>query len=224
MVDTHLTRHLIFQWARLRNSHYFPFQFNACLNLSPFSFQQFLYIKYTPRLKKFISSKLNFKNTIYILIKDSFSTPYFPLHCWHYGNGRLTFQSWFFAIAHYLTFYVVNSYQSNKRVNQSFDFTGKNYIFSRSRRKNVSPDNFLEFVLPPVACGFNVHFMQKHRKWTARLPLSAGCFLIAQAGFFICYTTTVGLCRDVIILLKFHVPSRDFFLQSFAKFHCLRKC
>ena len=27
--------------------------------------------------------------------------------------------------------------------------------------------------------------MQKHRKWTSRLPLSTGCFLIAQAGFFL---------------------------------------
>ena len=72
--------------------------------------------------------------------------------------------------------------------------------------------------------GFNVHFMQKHRKWTARLPLSAGCFLIAQAGFFIWCTTTVGLYWGIIILLKFHVPSRDFFLQSFVTIHCLWKC
>ena len=49
-------------------------------------------------------------------------------------------------------------------------------------------------------------------------------FLIAQAGFFICCTTTVGLFWGITILLKFHVPSRDFFLQSFAKFHCLWKC
>ena len=41
----------------------------------------------------------------------------------------------------------------------------------------------MEFVLPPVAWRFQ-HFMQKHRKWTSRLPLSTGCFLIAQAGFF----------------------------------------
>ena len=49
-------------------------------------------------------------------------------------------------------------------------------------------------------------------------------FLVAQAGFFICCTTTVGLFWGITILLKFHVPSRDFFLQSFAKFHCLWKC
>ena len=42
----------------------------------------------------------------------------------------------------------------------------------------------MEFVLPPVAWRFQ-HFMQKHRKWTSRLPLSTGCFLIAQAGFFL---------------------------------------
>ena len=58
--------------------------------------------------------------------------------------------------------------------------------------------------------GFNVHFMQKHRKWTARLPLLARCFLIAQSGFFICCTKTVGLYWGIMILLKFHVPSRDF--------------
>ena len=81
----------------------------------------------------------------------------------------------------------------------------------------------MEFVLPAVAWGFQ-RFMQKHRKWTARSPLSARCFLIAQAGFFICCTTTVGLFWGITILLKFHVPSRDFFLQSFAKFHCLWKC
>ena len=39
------------------------------------------------------------------------------------------------------------------------------------------------FVLPAVSWRFQ-RFMQKHRKWTARLPLSARCFLIAQAGFF----------------------------------------
>ena len=74
-------------------------------------------------------------------------------------------------------------------------------------------DNSLEFVLPPVAWReFNVHFMQKHPKWTARLPLSASCFLIAQAGFFTCCTTTVGLYWDIMILIKFLLPSRDFFL------------
>ena len=41
----------------------------------------------------------------------------------------------------------------------------------------------MEFVLPPVAWRFQ-HFMQKHRKWTSRLPLSTGCFLIVQAGIF----------------------------------------
>ena len=60
---------------------------------------------------------------------------------------------------------------------------------------------FMEFVLPSVAWLFE-NFMRKHRKWTARLPLSAGCFLIAQAGFFICCTTTVGLFWGIIILLN----------------------
>ena len=78
----------------------------------------------------------------------------------------------------------------------------------------------MEFVLPAVAWR-RQHFMQKHRKWTARLPLSAGCFLIAQAGLFICCTKTARLFWGIMILLKFHVPSRDFFLQSFANFDCL---
>ena len=50
---------------------------------------------------------------------------------------------------------------------------------------------------------------------------TAGCFLIAQAGLFICCTKTVRLFWGIMILLKFHVPSRDFFLQSFANFDCL---
>ena len=79
----------------------------------------------------------------------------------------------------------------------------------------------MEFVLPAVAWRFQ-HFMQKHRKWTARLPLSAGCFLIAQAGIFICCTTTVGFFWGIIILLKSHVPCKPwFFLQSFANFATL---
>ena len=69
---------MIFQSARLGNSYYLPFQFNVCLNLSPFSFQQFLSIKYTPRFKTFISIKLNFKICIFWN-----KTPYFPQHCWH---------------------------------------------------------------------------------------------------------------------------------------------
>ena len=71
-----------------------------------FCYQQFLYMKYIPRLKKFLSSKLNFKN-IYILMQDSFI----------------------------LSSVLVKT------------------IFSWSLR-NVSQDNFLEFVLPAVAWRF----------------------------------------------------------------------
>ena len=42
--------------------------------------------------------------------------------------------------------------------------------------------------------------------------LPASCFVIAQAGFFICCTTTVGLYWDIMILIKFLELSRDFFL------------
>ena len=78
--------------------------------------------------------------------------------------------------------------------------------------------NFMEFVWAPVAWRFQ-HFMQKHRKWTSRLPLSTGCFLIAQTGFFICCTTTVGLYWSIMILLKFHVPSGDFSLKVSQNFN-----
>ena len=58
------------------------------------------------------------------------------------GNGCLIFQSWFIAIAHYLTLYVVN-----KRLNQSFDFTSKNYLLITT--KKCEWRQFFEFVLPP---------------------------------------------------------------------------
>ena len=54
-------------WSAVRRLITYHFQFNVCLNLSSFSFQQFLCIKYTTRLKKFMSSKSNFKK-IYISI------------------------------------------------------------------------------------------------------------------------------------------------------------
>ena len=85
-------------WSAVRRLITYHFQFNVCLNLSSFSFQQFLCIKYTTRLKKFMSSKSNFKK-IYI----SISLAYLSIVD-IYGNGRLTFQSWFIAIVHYLTF------------------------------------------------------------------------------------------------------------------------
>ena len=122
-----------------------------------------------------------------------------------------------------------NNKKNDRRLKYSIDTTLENiilhYIYLHWK-KCVSGHikyNFVESVLPTVAWWFQ-HFTQKHRKWTARLPLSAGCFLIAQAGTFICCTTTVGLFWGIIILPTFHVPSRDFFLQSFVKFHCLRKC
>ena len=38
--------------------------------------------------------------------------------------------------------------------------------------------------------------MQKHRKWTSRLPLSTGCFLIVQAGiFYMLYYNSRALLR-----------------------------
>ena len=58
---------------------------------------------------------------------------------------------------------------------------------------------FWSLCYPRLRDSFNVHFMQEHRK----------------LDFFICGTTTVGLFWCIIIILKFHVPSRDFFLQSF---------
>ena len=126
-IDKLLTRHLIFQSARLGNSYLIStgalptfesirffrlwsavrrliichFQFNVCLNLTPFSFQQFLCIKYTTRLRSkylcqvnLISKNIYFDKRLhtFLSIVDI------------YGNGRFTLQSWFIAIAHYLTF------------------------------------------------------------------------------------------------------------------------
>ena len=51
----------------------------------------------------------------------------------------------------------------------------------------------MAFVLPPVTWRFQ-HFRQKHRKWTSRLPLSTGCFLLALAIFFISRTKTLPKC------------------------------
>ena len=79
----------------------------------------------------------------------------------------------------------------------------------------MSQDNFFEFVLPAVACRKNIEN-------ELRVYLSPRvAFELPKLDFFICCTTTVGLYLGLIILLKFHVPGRDFFLQSFAKFHCL---
>ena len=86
-------------WSAVRRLIY-HFQFSVCLNLSPFSFQQFLCIKFTTRLRS--------KNLCQV---NLISKQYFEkrLHTFLsivdiYGNGRLTFQSWFIAIANYLTF------------------------------------------------------------------------------------------------------------------------
>ena len=75
----------------------------------------------------------------------------------------------------------------------------------------------MEFVLPPVAEGFNI-YAKSIKKWTARLPLSKGCFSISQAGVFMCYTTTVGLFWGIIFLPWFYVPSCDFFPSKFCIF------
>ena len=61
--------------------------------------------------------------------------------------------------------------------------------------------------------------------WTARLPLSARCSLIAQAGFFICCTTTDN-SRDS---LSFNSSSKTprtkpwFFLSKFRKISLFMK-
>ena len=68
--------------------------------------------------------------------------------------------------------------------------------------------------------------MQKHRKWTSHLPLSTGCFLIAQPGVFICCTTAVGLYWGIILLPKlwlwfskmFHQRVRSDWKWSISKF------
>ena len=72
-------------------------------------------------------------------------------------------------------------------------------------------NDFMEFVLHLVAWQ-SQHLMQKHRKWTAHLPLSTGCFLIAHAWFFYDAVLFWG-----IMFLNSIVPSLDFFLQNFLQ-------
>ena len=57
-------------WSAVRRLIY-HFQFSVCLNLSPFSFQQFLCIKYTPRLKSKNLCQVNLISKKYILAYSS---------------------------------------------------------------------------------------------------------------------------------------------------------
>ena len=156
-----------FQSARLGNSYYLPFQFNVCLNLSPFSFHQFLYMKYTPRLKKFISSKLNFKY-IYILKEDSLLSStlltFMETVVWPFRAGSLRSS--------------VHTRVIKDSINLSI--LQVKTIFPWSPRKVWVKTSFWSLCYPRLRDGFNVH-MHKHRKWTARLLLSAGCLLRANA-------------------------------------------
>ena len=70
-------------------------------------------------------------------------------------------------------------------------------------------NDFMEFVLPLVAWQ-SQHFIQKHRKWTAHLPLSTGCFLIAHAWFFLWCCTFLRYN-----VLKFHCTKPWFFSSKF---------
>ena len=53
-------------WTAVRRLIIYYFQFNVCLNLSPFSFQQFLCIKYTTRLRSKYLCQVNLISKKYI--------------------------------------------------------------------------------------------------------------------------------------------------------------
>ena len=209
---------MIFQSARLGNSYYLPFQFNVCLNLSPFSFQQLLYIKYTTRLKKFISSKLNFKN-IYIMIRDSLLSSalltFMETVIWPFRAGSLRSPTSNFLTSQFD--------QSSKRLNQSFDFTSKNY-FSLSPRKNVSQDKFLKFVLPSIAWRFYCEFYAKTSKINCAFTSPGGLLFNCHSWIFymLYYNSRAFLWFNNSSKIPCAKPW--FFLQSFAEFHRLWKC
>ena len=176
----------------------------------PFSFQQLMSLHklhHTTQIKKIVSNKYNFKK-IYILIKDSIlflalltfiETAVSPFRA---GSLRSP------------TIWLSNQSSHTRAIKDSINLSilQVKTIFLITTKKCESKTIFWSLCYPRLRDDFNVHFMQKHRKWTARLPLSAGCFFIAQARFFISCTTTVGLYWGITTLLKFHVPSRNFFL------------
>ena len=118
-----------------------------------------------------------------------------------YGNGCLIFQSWFIAIAHYLTLYVVN-----KRLNQSFDFTSKNYLLITT--KKCEWRQFFEFVLPPGYVTVLTFYAKTSKINCAFTSLGGLLFNCPSWIFYMLYYNN-GLYWGIMILLKFHVPSRD---------------
>ena len=55
-------------------------------------------------------------------------------------------------------------------------------------------------------------------KYPMHLPFSKTEFLIAQAEFFICYSTWLELRLGTNFVLNFHVPGHEFFFSKFLIF------
>ena len=112
-----------------------------------------------------------------------YKTPYLPQHCWHLWKRPFDLSELVHCDRPHLTFLLVNSYQSNKRLNQYFDFTSKNY-FSWSPRKNLSQDRFSEFVLPSVAWRFQRTFYAKTSKMNCAFTSLSGLLFNCPSWIF----------------------------------------
>ena len=75
----------------------------------------------------------------------------------------------------------------------------------------------------PIFSIFNT-FVQKHRNELRGYLSQRVAFQLPKLDVLIFYTTTVGIFCEIITFPKFNVPSPNFFLQSFAIFHCSWKC
>ena len=85
--------------------------------------------------------QVNWISKLYIYIYW-YKTPSFPQHCWHLWKRPFDLSDLVHCNRPHLTFWLVNSYQSNKRLNRSFDFTSKNYFFLITMKKCESRQSF----------------------------------------------------------------------------------
>ena len=87
----------------------------------------------------------------------------------------LTLHLTFCAAVFTYSIYTLKLKKNHRRLKYSLDTTNTYITFIFTEKKKCTfghiKSNFMEFVLPAVAWRFQ-RFMQKHRKWTARLPLA----------------------------------------------------
>ena len=110
------------------------------------------------------------------------SRPGFELPTFLWSDWSLFFLPKFWSPNSKIVKTLCNSWSFwNFFVHVSLESAQKKFEWHESHADN----DFMGFVLFRVAWQFQ-HFMKKHWKWTARLPLSsASCFSIAQGWFFI---------------------------------------